>query len=59
MRLQAAVSGWNVGIKAELTPTFGRGELFNFVSADNVRLDALEHRELESGRPGGDADQIV
>ena len=38
---QAAVGGWVVGIKAELTPTFGRGELFNFVSADNDELQRL------------------
>ena len=38
---QAAVAGWSVGIKAELTPTFGRGELFNFVSADNDELQRL------------------
>jgi peptide/nickel transport system substrate-binding protein len=48
---QAAVSGWNVGIKAELTPTFGRGELFNFVSADNPRLDSLvKAAEVERDR---------
>jgi peptide/nickel transport system substrate-binding protein len=48
---QAAVSGWNVGIKAELTPTFGRGELFNFVSADNARLDSLvKTAEVERDR---------
>jgi len=38
---QAAVGGWVVGIKAELQPTFGRGELFNFVSADNPELQRL------------------
>ena len=48
---QAAVSGWNVGIKAELTPTFGRGELFNFVSADNAGLDSLvKAAEVERDR---------
>ncbi len=48
---QAAVGGWNVGIKAELTPTFGRGELFNFVSADNARLDSLvKTAEVERDR---------
>jgi peptide/nickel transport system substrate-binding protein len=48
---QAAVSGWNVGIKAELTPTFGSGELFNFVSADNARLDPLvKAAEVERDR---------
>ena len=30
-----------MGIKAELTPTFGQGELFNFVSADNPDLHGL------------------
>lgn len=45
---QAAVGGWSVGIKAELTPTFGRGELFNFVSADNATLERLiRQAELE------------
>lgn len=38
---QAAVAGWSVGIKAELQPTFGQGELFNFVSADNDELQGL------------------
>ena len=38
---QSAVAGWSVGIKAELTPTFGEGELFNFVSADNPDLHGL------------------
>ncbi len=38
---QSAVAGWNVGIKAELAPTFGEGELFNFVSADNPELQRL------------------
>ncbi|MFN2433318.1 MAG: ABC transporter substrate-binding protein, partial [Gemmatimonadota bacterium] len=38
---QAAVAGWSVGIKAELTPTFGTGEPFNFVSAENARVDSL------------------
>ncbi len=48
---QAAVGGWNVGIKAELTPTFGRGELFNFVSADNPRLQELiQQGEVERDR---------
>ncbi|CAN5347417.1 peptide-binding protein [soil metagenome] len=45
---QAAVGGWSVGIKAELTPTFGTGELFNFVSADNPRLnDLIQQAEVE------------
>ncbi|MGH7572973.1 MAG: ABC transporter substrate-binding protein [Gemmatimonadota bacterium] len=48
---QAAVFGWNVGIKAELTPTFGKGELFNFVSADNARLQELiQQAEVERDR---------
>lgn len=52
---QAAVGGWSVGIKAELSPTFGRGELFNFVSADNPRLDELVkaaevERDMEAAR---------
>jgi peptide/nickel transport system substrate-binding protein len=38
---QSAVAGWSVGIKAELAPTFGEGELFNFVSADNPELQRL------------------
>jgi peptide/nickel transport system substrate-binding protein len=38
---QAAVAGWSVGIKAELQPTFGEGEPFNFVSADNPELQSL------------------
>ncbi|HET9332398.1 MAG TPA: ABC transporter substrate-binding protein [Gemmatimonadota bacterium] len=38
---QAAVGGWSVGIKAELQPTFGQGELFNFVSAENPELQRL------------------
>lgn len=38
---QAAVAGWSVGIKAELQPTFGEGELFNFVSADDPDLQRL------------------
>lgn len=45
---QAAVAGWSVGIKAELTPTFGPDELFNFVSADNPDLWRLiTQAELE------------
>ncbi|HUP00539.1 MAG TPA: ABC transporter substrate-binding protein, partial [Gemmatimonadota bacterium] len=48
---QAAVGGWSVGIKAELTPLFGSGELFNFVSADNPQLDPLiEQAEVERDR---------
>ncbi len=48
---QAAVGGWNVGIKAQLTPIFGRGELFNFVSVDNDRLEALMNQaEVERDR---------
>lgn len=38
---QSAVLGWSVGIKAELAPTFGEGELFNFVSADDPELQRL------------------
>lgn len=38
---QSAVAGWSVGIKAELQPTFGEGELFNFVSADDPELQRL------------------
>jgi peptide/nickel transport system substrate-binding protein len=38
---QSAVAGWSVGIKAELEPTFGEGELFNFVSADDPELQQL------------------
>jgi peptide/nickel transport system substrate-binding protein len=38
---QAVVFGWSVGIKPELSPTFGKGELLNFVSADDPRLDEL------------------
>ncbi|HUF89390.1 MAG TPA: peptide-binding protein [Gemmatimonadota bacterium] len=38
---QAAVGGWSVGIKPDMVPTFGQGELFNFVSADNDRLETL------------------
>ncbi len=38
---EAAVGGWSVGIKAELQPTFGTGELFNFVSADDPELQRL------------------
>jgi peptide/nickel transport system substrate-binding protein len=38
---QAAVAGWVVGIKAELAPTFGRDEPFNFPSADNPELQRL------------------
>ncbi len=38
---QAAVMGWVVGIKAELTPTFHTGELFNFPQAENATLDSL------------------
>jgi peptide/nickel transport system substrate-binding protein len=45
---QAVVFGWNVGIKAELTPIFGRGEPFNFVSVDDDRLEALmDQAEVE------------
>lgn len=38
---ESAVAGWNVGIKAELTPTFGSGELFNFPGVENAKLDSL------------------
>lgn len=48
---QAAVGGWSVGIKAELTPYFGTGELFNFVSADHARLEELiQQAEVERDR---------
>jgi peptide/nickel transport system substrate-binding protein len=38
---QAAVGGWSVGIKPDMAPTFGQGELFNFVSADDPTLGQL------------------
>jgi peptide/nickel transport system substrate-binding protein len=38
---QAAVGGWSVGIKPDMAPTFGQGELFNFVSADDPTLEQL------------------
>jgi peptide/nickel transport system substrate-binding protein len=38
---QTAVAGWSVGIKAELSPTFGSGQPFNFPSVENARLDSL------------------
>jgi peptide/nickel transport system substrate-binding protein len=38
---QAAVAGWVVGIKAELAPTFGEGEPFNFTSANDPELQRL------------------
>jgi len=46
---QAAVGGWSVGIKPDMAPTFGQGELFNFVSADNPQLERLI-REAEVTR---------
>jgi len=62
---QAAVGGWVVGIKAELAPTFGTGELFNFVQAENARLDSLigaaevELDREEARRIWGEAQRIV
>ena len=38
---QAAVGGWSVRIKPDMAPTFGQGELFNFVSADDPTLGQL------------------
>jgi peptide/nickel transport system substrate-binding protein len=38
---QAAVGGWSVGIKPDMAPTFGQGELFNFVSAEDPTLEQL------------------
>jgi peptide/nickel transport system substrate-binding protein len=38
---QAVVGGWSVGIKPDMAPTFGQGELFNFVSADDPTLEQL------------------
>lgn len=38
---QAAVGGWSVGIKASLTSLLGEDALFNFVSADNPRMNEL------------------
>lgn len=38
---QAAIAGWNVGIKPDLEPTFKTGELFNFPDAQNARLDSI------------------
>jgi peptide/nickel transport system substrate-binding protein len=38
---QSAVAGWVVGIKAELSPTFGSRQPFNFPSVENARLDSL------------------
>lgn len=38
---QAALGGWVVGIKAELEPTFGLGERFNFPQVENATLDSL------------------
>lgn len=62
---QAAVGGWVVGIKAELTPTFGTGELFNFVQAENARLDSLiaaaqsELDREEARRIWGEAQRLI
>lgn len=36
---QAAVGGWSVGIKPDMMPIFGQGELFNFVSANDPQLE--------------------
>ena len=48
---QAAVGGWNVGIKAALASLFGKDALFNFVSADNERmLELMAQAELERDR---------
>jgi peptide/nickel transport system substrate-binding protein len=48
---QAAVGGWSVGIKPDMAPTFGQGELFNFVSADNDDLERLiREAEVTPGR---------
>jgi peptide/nickel transport system substrate-binding protein len=38
---EGAVGGWSVGIKPDMVPTFGQGELFNFVSADDPELERL------------------
>lgn len=38
---QSVVAGWSVGIKPDMVPTFGQGELFNFVSADDPQLERL------------------
>ena len=38
---ESAVAGWSVGIKAELTPTFGMGQPFNFPQVENATLDSL------------------
>lgn len=62
---QAAVGGWSVGIKAELKPTFGSGELFNFVQVENARLDSLidaaqsELDREEAKRIWGEAQRII
>jgi peptide/nickel transport system substrate-binding protein len=48
---QATVMGWSVGIKAELTPTFGADQPFNFPQVENARLDSLiRTAELERDR---------
>ena len=48
---ETAVAGWSVGIKAELSATFGTGQPFNFPGVDNPRLDDLIRRaELERDR---------
>lgn len=62
---QTAVAGWNVGIKAELQPTFGSGESFNFVNVENAELDSLMNaatleRDMERARRiWGQAQRII
>jgi peptide/nickel transport system substrate-binding protein len=38
---QAAVSGWAVGLSADLTTVWGKDSPFNFVSYDDPQVDAL------------------
>lgn len=62
---QTAISGWSVGIKAELEATFGSGQMFNFVGVENARLDSLiERAGLERDREAarriwGEAQRII
>lgn len=48
---QAAVAGWSIGIKAELQPVWGSGQLFNFTGVESAELDSLiQKAELERDR---------
>lgn len=54
---QATVSGWSIGLSADLTTLWGRGSPFNFVSYDDPQTFALFTQAQAAARPA-EADSL-